>query len=275
MDMKKILFFHLLIYTGFCLAQYPGTPIQQAIPDTAWDHQYFAIRVGFSNYMYGKYPDPLFFQYKNSDLIIQKTLAFKTPNPMHNLNLGYECSLKNRLYMEGNWSMNPWTGGYFIWNMSAGAGYMYSLTKDERLLLCPYMNLSVGSYRYKFFDQHLDGTIIANGHNLGYINSILFIDRTVCATPALKLIYQYRRISLYASVGYCIPFMKKEMISFKQTDVGGNKVSCSASDFILDYDGHAVHKDIIEDTRFLEASAGMILRINDVHHVQKIKPVQW
>ena len=173
--------------------------------------------------------------------------------------------------------MNPWTKGYFIWSMSGGAGYMLSLTKNDRLLLCPYMNVSVGSYRYKFVDQHLpNANIIIGGHDIGYVNSLVFIDRSVCATPCVKLIYQYDHISLFASVGYCMPLMKKEMIAFKQNDVYGYKANCASSDFVQDYEGHAVHENIIEDMRFLQASAGMIVRINDNgHHVPKIKPVQW
>lgn len=276
--------FLLLALFPVCLCRSQALP-NMAMPhpphvagDSTWGHKYEAIHIGFSNYMYSRYPDALYFQCKPdapSDMAIQKSLAFKHLYHLRNLDLGYERCFNNRFYMEGNWSMNPWTHDYFMWNMAAGAGYMYSLSRDERWLLCPHMDISAGAYRYKFVDMPVSSTVIVDSHTIKGINSIIFIDKSLCLTPALKLIYQYSHVSFYASVGYCVPVMKKEMIAFKENDVKSHKVDCANSDYVMDYEQHAIHENIIEDVKFLQASAGMIVRLSEPHHNLKFTPAQW
>ncbi|MBS1635114.1 MAG: hypothetical protein JST26_04260 [Bacteroidetes bacterium] len=270
--MKGIFIF---CFSLFLISSQAQTPAGKKLPyekNPVWGHDYFGLKLGAESYSYGRYPDAVFFQFKSPspDFIIQKNIILKDISRLYNVSIGGEWSMKNRLYTSLQTAFNPWTEDHFIYKISAGIGYVFSLSDNERTLLRPHIDLSCGGYRYKIgtdFNDVSGQGILLNDRNIGsHISSISYVNQHMAVSPGIDIIYQYEHINFFAGIGYYMPFASKEYFAFKVSDTKTYKVNMSGSDLVADYEGHSVRRNLVENIGFIQARAGMTVRIGETYH---------
>jgi hypothetical protein len=254
-------------------------PKPKTIGPRVWGHSYVALKLaGFETFSYGRYPNAMYFQFKpaGSDFIIQKNILMSDISRLANLSIGVERSCESRFYMCSNFSFSPKIDTHFSWNYSTGLGYVFSLTKDERALLRPRIDMAFGSYRNKIGTNFSnDQDIILEGHDLGRsITSITYINRCLSVSPGMDMVYQFDRITLFAGISYYMPLLHRELIQFKMDRVR-YPLELRHSGMIHDAEGYTVSENAVENIGFLQARAGLSVIIGESSHVAKKKVAEF
>jgi hypothetical protein len=170
---------------------------------------------------------------------------------------GGDFNFNNRIHFNFRVGVKP--GTYTIAGLfSGGLGYVFPLSKNNRFLLRPHIDLAYNSINYSTFTNILDTIdtqIIMKKYSLGNrIVKIDYFNSTLNLSPTLDLICQSPGNKYLISIGYLKTISSNEGLTFQgnRTLHSGKNYSPATSSFYLknnsllfNSQGQVVHKGVI------------------------------
>ncbi|MBX9851145.1 MAG: hypothetical protein K2X86_05235 [Cytophagaceae bacterium] len=243
---------------------------------SAMGHNFWGWRPNYEHFRYIHSPQAVNFKYisPNSGYVIEHRFDFKNLERMINIvPIGFERNFKSGLYLNIiSFSFSPFYKHVQNAYISSGAGYIFSLTKKDRLLLRPRIDFAFGSVGYKFggfTDTTGQGFVVKNNNNVGdYIDQITYSNNISGICPSVDIVYQTSSaICFFMSLSYFKVLSSNESVTIKyhsKHKYGKNDTPSShnfklSDNLFFDDKGNVIRKNIISQPDNYFIRIGIIL----------------